>query len=219
MAFAQQRRARLLLGRPRAGLSNDAAGFASCRRPVGRTPPKGACHSTSTPPSRTTPGVSHRGPRHLPGPDSHRPAALNLTLGYTPPTSSISTNARAAGRTSATQFQSVTGADPPRLVGWAGSTPRSGHIGSAGCWLGLTRELRGRAEGGRRGRRRAVARGGTGSDGAGARAPVRRGRLERRPERAGDVRVSRPRRVVHGPGRAGRDSRGPFSGRRRPSTP
>jgi len=36
---------------------------------------------------------------------------------------------------SAAQLQSVTGADPPWLVGWAGSTPRSGHIGSAGCWL------------------------------------------------------------------------------------
>src|SRR5690606_6410708 len=125
--------ARLLLGRPRAGLSNDAAGFASCRRPVGRTPPKGACHSTSTPPSRTTPGVSHRGPRHLPGPDSHRPAALNLTLGYTPPTSPISTNARAAGRTSATQFpgqpQPASGAaDMPASRGAARPADEPGRV-------------------------------------------------------------------------------------------
>jgi hypothetical protein len=65
------------------GLNDDAAGFTSCCGLVGCTPPEGACHSTSTPPFRATPGVSYRGPWRLPGPDSHRLAALNLTPGYT----------------------------------------------------------------------------------------------------------------------------------------
>ena len=65
----------------RAGI-DDAASFTSCCGLVGCTPPKDACHSTSTPPSRTTPGVSYRGSWRLPGPDLHRLAVLSLTSGY-----------------------------------------------------------------------------------------------------------------------------------------
>jgi hypothetical protein len=64
------------------GLNDDAAGFTSCCGLVGRTPPRGACHSTSTPPFRATPGVSYRGPWRLPGPDFHRLAILSLSSGY-----------------------------------------------------------------------------------------------------------------------------------------
>ena len=84
MAFAKQAQARLLLDPPQAerGLNDDAAGFTSCCGLVGCTPPEGACHSTSTPPFRATPGVSYRGPWRLPGPDLHRLAVLSLTTGY-----------------------------------------------------------------------------------------------------------------------------------------
>jgi hypothetical protein len=70
------------LAPPTTGLNNDAAGFTSCCGLAGRTPPKGACHSTSTPTSQSTPGVSYRGPWCLPGPDSHRLAILSLSPGY-----------------------------------------------------------------------------------------------------------------------------------------
>jgi hypothetical protein len=43
----------------------------------------GLCHSASALESLPTPGTSYRGPWRLPGPDSHRLAALNLSLGYT----------------------------------------------------------------------------------------------------------------------------------------
>jgi hypothetical protein len=43
----------------------------------------GLCHSASTLGSLRTPGISYRGPWRLPGPDSHRLAALSLSLGYT----------------------------------------------------------------------------------------------------------------------------------------
>jgi hypothetical protein len=83
MAFATKARARLPLGPPLGrGEYIDAADFTSCCGPVGRTPPKGACHSTSTSAFQPPPGVSYRGPWRLPGPDLHRLAALNLTLGY-----------------------------------------------------------------------------------------------------------------------------------------
>lgn len=84
VAFAKQAQARLLLDPPQAerGLNDDAAGFTSCCGLVGCTPPEGACHSTSTPPFRATPGVSYRGPWRLPGPDLHRLAVLSLTTGY-----------------------------------------------------------------------------------------------------------------------------------------
>jgi len=39
-------------------------------------------HPASTPASRPTPGVSLPGPWRLPGPDSHRLAVVNLSLGY-----------------------------------------------------------------------------------------------------------------------------------------
>lgn len=64
------------------GLNHDAAGFTSCCGLVGCTPPRGACHSTSTSPFRATPGVSYRGPWRLPGPDFHRLAILSLSSGY-----------------------------------------------------------------------------------------------------------------------------------------
>lgn len=64
------------------GSNDDATGFTSCCGLVGCTPPRSACHSTSTSPFRATPGVSYRGPWRLPGPDLHRLATLNLTSGY-----------------------------------------------------------------------------------------------------------------------------------------
>ena len=50
-------------------------------------PPRGARRSASTPASRPTPGASYQGPWRLPGPDSHRLAALSLSLGYVTTTS------------------------------------------------------------------------------------------------------------------------------------
>jgi hypothetical protein len=43
----------------------------------------GLRRSASTLGSLRTPGTSYRGPWRLPGPDSHRPAALSLSFGYT----------------------------------------------------------------------------------------------------------------------------------------
>jgi hypothetical protein len=43
----------------------------------------GLRHSASTLGSLLTPGISYQGPWRLPGPDSHRLAALSLSLGYT----------------------------------------------------------------------------------------------------------------------------------------
>ncbi|MGH7869949.1 MAG: hypothetical protein ACREP9_20520 [Candidatus Dormibacteraceae bacterium] len=43
----------------------------------------GLYRSASTLGSLRTPGISYRGPWRLPGPDSHRLAALSLSLGYT----------------------------------------------------------------------------------------------------------------------------------------
>lgn len=43
----------------------------------------GLCRSASTLGSLRTPGTSYRGPWRLPGPDSHRLAALSFSLGYT----------------------------------------------------------------------------------------------------------------------------------------
>jgi len=43
----------------------------------------GLCHSAPTLGSLLTPGISYRGPWRLPGPDSHRLAALSFSLGYT----------------------------------------------------------------------------------------------------------------------------------------
>src|SRR6266540_3011272 len=49
------------------------------------------------------PGVSYRGPWRLPRPDSHRLAALSLTLGYTGP--SFPSSARATGRTAYSEVE------------------------------------------------------------------------------------------------------------------
>ena len=43
----------------------------------------GLCRSASALGSLRTPGTSYRGPWRLPGPDSHRLAALSLSFGYT----------------------------------------------------------------------------------------------------------------------------------------
>jgi hypothetical protein len=62
---------------------NDAAGFASCCGPVGCPPRTGG----GLPPPRHRDlarrrECCYRGPWHLPGPDSHRLAAVSLSLGY-----------------------------------------------------------------------------------------------------------------------------------------
>jgi hypothetical protein len=76
MAFALRERARLLLVRANTDRRNDAAGFTSCCGLV-------SCSA----PLRTRPldharGHCYRGPWRLPGPDSHRLAALSLSIGY-----------------------------------------------------------------------------------------------------------------------------------------
>jgi hypothetical protein len=62
--------------RSRGGFSDDAAGFASCCGPVGCSTPlrtRLLGHAR---------GLRYRGPWRLPGPDSHRLAAVSLSLGY-----------------------------------------------------------------------------------------------------------------------------------------
>jgi hypothetical protein len=74
-----------LLVHPVAGaeLHHDAAGFASCCGPVICSPPHRDFVTPLRPTtSRSQPGVSYQGPWRLPGPDLHRQAALNLSLGY-----------------------------------------------------------------------------------------------------------------------------------------
>ena len=85
MAFALREQARLLLVRLPADGTNDAAGFTSC------------CGLAScSAPLRTRPldharGLHYRGPWRLPRPDSHRLAALSLSLGYVITTSLVVT--------------------------------------------------------------------------------------------------------------------------------
>lgn len=81
MAFAHREGARLLLVRASTDRRNDAAGFTSCCGLV-------SCSA----PLRTRPldharGLCYRGPWRLPGPDSHRLAALSLSIGYVTTTS------------------------------------------------------------------------------------------------------------------------------------
>src|SRR5271157_5765229 len=76
MAFVHWGRTRLLLVRANTDRRNDAAGFTSCCGLV-------SCSA----PLRTRPldharGLHYRGPWRLPGPDSHRLAALSLSIGY-----------------------------------------------------------------------------------------------------------------------------------------
>jgi hypothetical protein len=80
MAFAHTWRARLLLvPGSRRGCLDDAADFASCCGPVTCSPPH---RDFVAPPRRQgslpAPGASYRGPWRLPGPDSHRLAAVSL---------------------------------------------------------------------------------------------------------------------------------------------
>jgi hypothetical protein len=84
MAFTLEEQARLLLD-PRMWVRrNDAAGFTSCCGLVSRSVP------LRTPPLDDARGPHYRGPWRLPGPDSHRLAALSFSLGYVTTTSSSS---------------------------------------------------------------------------------------------------------------------------------
>ncbi len=62
--------------RSRGGFCDDAAGFASCCGLVGCSTP------LRTRPLGHARGLPYRGPWRLPGPDSHRLAAVSLSLGY-----------------------------------------------------------------------------------------------------------------------------------------
>jgi hypothetical protein len=62
---------------------NDAAGFASCCGPVGCPPRTGGGLPPPRPRALTRRReCCYRGPWRLPGPDSHRLAAVSLSLGY-----------------------------------------------------------------------------------------------------------------------------------------
>jgi hypothetical protein len=80
VAFAVEVHARLPLGpRSHGAFTYDAADFASCCGPVTCSPPH---RDFVAPPRRQgslpAPGASYRGPWRLPGPDSHRLAAVSL---------------------------------------------------------------------------------------------------------------------------------------------
>src|SRR5215213_1603498 len=76
MAFATGMQARLPLGPLARGfLTTPQASLDAADWPVAPRP-------ASTPGSRPTPGPRYRGPWRLPGPDSHRLAAVSLALGY-----------------------------------------------------------------------------------------------------------------------------------------
>ena len=82
VAFAHCIEARLPLGPlARCSLTTLQASLGAADRSVA-TPSLGCRHSASTAGSRPTPGISYRGPWRLPGPDSHRLAAVSLSLGY-----------------------------------------------------------------------------------------------------------------------------------------
>jgi transposase len=92
--------------RQRRGTNHDAAGFASCCGPAGRPPPDW----DGLPPLRRRDlarrrECCYRGPWRLPGPDSHRLAAVSFSLGYAAPLTSLIRflNARAPGRTKVTR--------------------------------------------------------------------------------------------------------------------
>ena len=83
MAFALPPRTRLPLVPPHGGFGNDATDFASCCGPISRSPP----HRDFVAPLRRRHLCRRRepcyqGPWRLPGPDSHRLAAVNFSLGY-----------------------------------------------------------------------------------------------------------------------------------------
>lgn len=92
MAFAHRQQARLpLVPHTTRGcaMTTLQASLHAADWPVA-TPSTGCCRSASTARSRSTPGASYREPWRLPGPDSHRLAALSLSLGYVTTTSSLS---------------------------------------------------------------------------------------------------------------------------------
>ena len=82
MAFALRRQARLLLGPPEGGprLTTLQASLLVADWPVAPAPLR-------TPPLDHARGLHYRGPWRLPGPDSHRLAALSLSLSYVTTTS------------------------------------------------------------------------------------------------------------------------------------
>ena len=84
MAFALWGWARLPLHRLPADRPNGAAGFTSCCGLVSCSAP------LRTPPLDDARGPHYRGPWRLPEPDSHRLAALSLSLGYVTTTSLLS---------------------------------------------------------------------------------------------------------------------------------
>ena len=82
MAFAlRYRLGSSSLSTRRRTASHDAAGFTSCCGLVSCSTP------LRTPPLDDARGLHYRGPWRLPGPDSHRPAALSLSLSYVTTTS------------------------------------------------------------------------------------------------------------------------------------
>jgi hypothetical protein len=97
MAFTAHKPARLPLFRPKGRGCDDAcSGFTHV---TDRT--------VAPAPLRTRPldharGHSYQGPRHLPGPDSHRPAVLNLSLDLRHDELLLLTTPKQSGRTCAT---------------------------------------------------------------------------------------------------------------------
>ena len=92
VAFAHRQRARLPLvphTTRRCAMTTLQASLHAADWPVA-TPSTGCCRSASTSRSRPISGASYRAPWRLPGPDSHRLAALSLSLGYVTTTSSLS---------------------------------------------------------------------------------------------------------------------------------
>lgn len=82
MAFAGYLAARLLLG-PTSGWLFDAAGFTLCCGPASCWPPfKGFVAPLQQTGSRRCWEPCYRGPWRLRGPDSHRLAAVSLSLGF-----------------------------------------------------------------------------------------------------------------------------------------
>ena len=111
MAFTAHKPARLPLFRPEGRGCDDA--FSGFTHVTDRT--------VAPAPLRTRPldharGHSYQGPRHLPGPDSHRPAVLNLSLDLRHDELLLLTTPKQSGRTCATaskRGQFLTGADNP----------------------------------------------------------------------------------------------------------
>jgi len=92
-------------------------------------------------PLRTRPldharGHSYQGPRHLPGPDSHRPAVLNLSLDLRHDELHLLTTPKQSGRTCATASIPSTRVDPagPSFSLLHQEQEREGFVGT-GHWM------------------------------------------------------------------------------------